>query len=156
VKEGIIFNWAQILNDNILCNVNEVSIKKIPGFYILNYFIDSLFSSISFVGMNLTWNHDLPPIHIYCFVLWKCNYKKYFYGLCDEFMVPLFDPGGYRWPPTYSTGSKTNFHFGSFFLVFQVLNFRDRFEAPNNIFWACHNHMVGFNQIVMTTCVVLG
>jgi hypothetical protein len=38
--------------------------------------------------------------------------------------------------PTYSTGSKNNFHFGSFFTVFRVPNFWGRFEALNDVFWA--------------------
>jgi hypothetical protein len=64
------------------------------------------------------------------------------------------DPIGYRWPPTYSTGSNINFHFGSFFLVFRVLNFRGHFEALKNVFWARHINIVGFIQRVMKTCVV--
>jgi hypothetical protein len=40
------------------------------------------------------------------------------------------------WPPTYSTGSKNNFHFGSFFTVFRVPNFWGHFEALNDVFWA--------------------
>jgi hypothetical protein len=63
-----------------------------------------------------------------------------------EFVV---DPGGYRWPPTYSNWLTYRFHLGgfifhlgSFFLTFLVLNFWGRFEALNNVFWARHNHLV--------------
>jgi hypothetical protein len=55
------------------------------------------------------------------------------------------DIGGH---PPIPTGSHTfhlgsfSFHFGSFFLAFRVLNFWGRFEALNNVFWACHSHTV--------------
>jgi hypothetical protein len=47
------------------------------------------------------------------------------------------DPGGYRWPPPFPAGSKQLFgNFGNllFLAVFQVLNFRSRFEALNDVF----------------------
>jgi hypothetical protein len=44
------------------------------------------------------------------------------------------DLGGYRWPPTYSTGSNTVFHLGSFSTVFRVPNFWGHFEALNDVF----------------------
>ena len=46
------------------------------------------------------------------------------------------DPGGYQWPPTYSTGSKKNFHFGSFFhsvtetCIFLIQLFRTIYISP--------------------------
>lgn len=45
------------------------------------------------------------------------------------------DPGGYRWPPTYATSSKTIISVWQFFTIFRVLNFRGHFEALNDIFW---------------------
>ena len=57
-----------------------------------------------------------------------------------------FDPGGYWWPPTYSTWTPTivSFNFLVSLIVaqftvfgsFRVLNFRSRFEALNNVFSA--------------------
>ena len=54
------------------------------------------------------------------------------------------DPGGYWWPPTYSTWTPTivSFIFLVFLIVaqftifgsFRVLNFQSRFEALNDIF----------------------
>jgi hypothetical protein len=65
------------------------------------------------------------------------------------------DLGGYRWPPTYSTRSKTTFHFGIFPTFFRVLNFWVHFEALNNVFWVQHSHTIVFSEIVMETCVFL-
>jgi hypothetical protein len=31
----------------------------------------------------------MPPIHVYCSKLWECNFKMYFYNICDNFMAPL-------------------------------------------------------------------
>jgi hypothetical protein len=73
--------------------------------------------------------------------------------LCAQFHLTLFqgmislyfpDLGGYRWPPTYSTGSKNNFYFGSFFLFFRVLKFQGHFEALNNAFLVWNSHTIGF------------
>jgi hypothetical protein len=49
------------------------------------------------------------------------------------------DAGGYRWPPTFSNWVKiVSWQFGNllFLSVFRVLNFRSRFEALNDVFWA--------------------
>ena len=56
------------------------------------------------------------------------------------------DPGGYWWPPTYSTWTPTIVSFSfpislivaqfTIFGSFWVLNFRSRFEALNDIFSA--------------------
>ena len=56
------------------------------------------------------------------------------------------DPGGYWWPPTYSTWTPTivSFSFSVSLIVaqftifgsFRVLNFRIRFEALNDVFLA--------------------
>ena len=63
------------------------------------------------------------------------------------FLHNLFlDPGGYWWPPTYSTWTPTIVYFifpvslivaqFTIFGCFWVLNFQSRFEALNNIFSA--------------------
>ena len=38
--------------------------------------------------------------------------------------------------PPIPLAQRIVFHFGSFSILFRVLNFRGRFEARNNIFWA--------------------
>jgi hypothetical protein len=54
--------------------------------------------------------------------------------------LQLHDPGGYRWPPIYSTGSKNSFPPWQFlFSSFRVPNFEGRFEALNIIFRAHHS-----------------
>ena len=55
------------------------------------------------------------------------------------------DPGGYLWPPTYSTWTPTivSFRFLVSLIVaqftifgsFRVLNFRSHFEALKDVFW---------------------
>jgi hypothetical protein len=52
---------------------------------------------------------------------------------------------------------KRSFFFilASFFLAFRVLNFRGRFEALNNVFWARHSHTIE-SQECDEKCVVLG
>jgi hypothetical protein len=62
------------------------------------------------------------------------------------FLRGRIDPGGHRWPPTYSTGSTYSFHFGFFYSFlgpkllghFEALNRRFfDMEAPNKCLLAC-------------------
>ena len=52
----------------------------------------------------------------------------------------LYDPGGYRWRPTYSTDPKNSFQLGSFSAIFWVPNFRGCFEALNDVFLGIWGH----------------
>ena len=45
------------------------------------------------------------------------------------------DLGGYRLPPTYSTGWKKLFQFGIFSMIFWFLNFQGLFETLNDVFF---------------------
>jgi hypothetical protein len=74
VKEGNVFNWAQILTFNIFKNAQEAPVF----FYMYAYLIDAICSSIHFPSLGWEWNPSFPPIHVYCSKLWDINYKKYF------------------------------------------------------------------------------
>jgi hypothetical protein len=87
---GMIFNWAQILTNNIFCNAHEACINKTPSFYMATYLTDVIFSFVAFLGMKWNYNPNLQPIHIYYYELWECNYNNYFYEFFDDFLAPLF------------------------------------------------------------------
>jgi hypothetical protein len=43
-----------------------------------------------FPRMAWEWNPSLFPIHVYYFQLWEDNYKKQFYEICENFLVPMY------------------------------------------------------------------
>ena len=58
------------------------------------------------------------------------------FEICSSKFRRFYDPGGYWWPPAYSTWGPTIvsfifFHNLLFLAIFRVLNFRSHFEAPN-------------------------
>ena len=72
------------------------------------------------------------------------------------------DPGGYRWPPTYSiwTCNINSFSFSvsthlTIFSRFWVLNFQSRFEALNNDFWENGEQHGLWNDVVHSKVSVL-
>ena len=87
----IIFNWESILPANILCALEKAIQRpdaKGTPFYFLGFLLDALCASNQFLGLKWAWTPKFPPIHIYCQDLWRENYYREMYDICEHFMAP--------------------------------------------------------------------
>ena len=90
LNTGQVFNWEEILTFNTCLNLKNIPNMKNPCFYMSSYSIDVICSSIQFPNLRWNWDQDQPPMHVYFFELWKINYKRYFYDICDYFLSPIY------------------------------------------------------------------
>lgn len=91
MSASIIFNWASILSANILRALEKAiqrpDVKGTP-FYFSSFLLDALCASNQFPALKWAWTPKCPPIHIYCQALWRENYYREMYDICNHFMAP--------------------------------------------------------------------
>lgn len=88
--DGIIFNWASMLSQNLLKALERAMQKSDPNgttFYCSAYLMDILCASNSFLGMKWAWNPQICPIHLYCKELQKENSFIEMYIICNHFLA---------------------------------------------------------------------
>lgn len=86
-----IFNWDGILSANIF-QALEKSVQRLDErgspFYFSSFLLYALCASNQFPGLKWDWTPKCSPIHIYCQELWKENYHKEMYTICEHFLAP--------------------------------------------------------------------
>ena len=90
MSNGIVFNWANILSQNLLKALEKAVRKPHPKgtiFYFPTYLLDVLYASNSFPGLNWAWTPQSPPIHLYYKELWKENSYLEMYNIYDHFIT---------------------------------------------------------------------
>ena len=53
--------------------------------------LGSLCVSNEFSGRNWKWTSSFPVVHIYCHELWVENYIKFFYEICEQFFLRVYE-----------------------------------------------------------------
>ena len=88
---GTLFNWANILSANLPPALEKVvqrpDVRGSP-FYFYGFLLDALCASDQFPSLKWAWTPKFPLIHIYCQELWRENYHKEMYVICEHFMAP--------------------------------------------------------------------
>ena len=87
---GIVFNWANMLSQNMLKALERAMQKTDPKgttFYFSAYLMDIMCASNSFTGLKWAWAPQRPPIHLYCKELWKERNYREMYIICNHFFV---------------------------------------------------------------------
>jgi hypothetical protein len=70
-----------------------------------SYLIDAVFGVTPFPLMSWNLSVSQDPIHIYCSKLWAINCKNYFYEICDNFMISLYNMFKNQTTPRFSQES---------------------------------------------------
>jgi hypothetical protein len=86
------FNWGAIISEQLSICVEQAQVPKegeAPMFYMASYFLDVMCTKNIFVNMNLRWNFEELPIHVYFNVLWENRYKKLYSLICNEFISQI-------------------------------------------------------------------
>ena len=67
MSDGIVFNWASMLSQNLLKALEKAVRKPDPKgtiFYFATYLLDILCASNSFPSLNWAWTPQIPPIQL--------------------------------------------------------------------------------------------
>lgn len=89
--QGFFFNWVGILSANII-RALEKAVRRPEArgspLYFFGFLLDVLCPSNQFPGLKWDWTPRSPLVNIYSLELWKENYNREMYIICEHFLVP--------------------------------------------------------------------
>jgi hypothetical protein len=92
VAEGVMFNWAKMLSDNLAKGIVKYKIVKSKGqsdpFYMLAYIMDAICFMTHFPLMNWSWTpSNVEPLHFHHSKLWEEKAKDLIYEICHNVVI---------------------------------------------------------------------
>jgi hypothetical protein len=87
---GSIFNWGSIISKQLSTNILQSLTPEdgeMPTFHMASCLLDVVCARNVFSCINMSWNLEELPVHLYFNIMWENKYKKYYTLICDEFIA---------------------------------------------------------------------
>ena len=81
-------NWGELISSNLDNQLKKV--HKEHQFYMSTYLMDVMCANLEFPLLEWKWEPSLPPVHVYCKMLWENKYKADSDQIYNKFFPTMY------------------------------------------------------------------
>ena len=91
--QGIVFNWANIVSNNLSACISSAlggASQKKSEFYMSSILVDCILCTQPFVALRCIWERDRTLVYTTYKIFWAHNYYSHYKEICEHFIMPLY------------------------------------------------------------------